>query len=47
VQNGKAEFDLSLTAHFKPECSPPMTVVFSNVTVSDTTNGISRNLGSF
>jgi hypothetical protein len=47
VQNGKAEFKLSLTATFSPECAPPMTVVFSNVTVSDTTNGISKNLGSF
>jgi hypothetical protein len=47
VQNGKAEFELSLTAHFKPECAPPMTVVFSNVKVEDTTNGISKNLGSF
>ena len=47
VQNGKAEFELSLTAAFKPECAPPMTVVFSNVTVADTTNWISRNLGSF
>jgi hypothetical protein len=47
VQNGKAEFELTLTASFSPECSPPMSVVFSNVTVSDTTNGISKNLGSF
>jgi len=47
VQNGKAEFELSLTAAFKPECAPPMSVVFSNVTVADTTNGISKNLGSF
>jgi hypothetical protein len=47
VQNGKAEFELTLTASFSPECAPPMTVVFSNVTVSDTTNGISKNLGSF
>jgi len=47
VQNGKAEFELTLTASFSPECAPPMTVVFSNVTVTDTTNGISKNLGSF
>jgi hypothetical protein len=47
VQNGKANFQLSLTAAFKPECAPPMSVVFSNVTVADVTNGISRNLGSF
>jgi len=47
VQNGKANFELSLTASFHPECAPPMTVVFSNVTLSDVTNGISRNLGSF
>ena len=47
VQNGKANFELTLTASFKPECSPPMTVVFSGVTVTDVTNGISRSLGSF
>jgi hypothetical protein len=47
VQNGKAEFSLSLTATFQPECSPPMTVEFHDVTVTDTTNGISRNLGDF
>ena len=47
VQNGKANFELSLTASFKPECAPPMTVVFSGVTVTDITNGISKSLGSF
>jgi hypothetical protein len=47
VQNGKANFSLTLTATFQPSCSPPMTVVFTNVTVTDTTNGISENLGSF
>ena len=47
VQNGKAEFSLTLTATFQPDCSPPMTVEFRNVTVTDTTNGISKNLGTF
>jgi phage tail sheath gpL-like len=47
VQNGKADFSLTLTAAFQPECSPPMTVKFSNVVVTDTTHGISKNLGSF
>lgn len=47
VQNGKANFSLTLTASFQPDCSPPMTVRFSNVVVSDTEHGISRNLGSF
>jgi hypothetical protein len=41
VQNGKADYTLTGTATFQPDCSPPMTVVFSNVTVTDTTNGIS------
>jgi hypothetical protein len=41
VQNGKANFSLTLTATFKPDCSPPMTVQWSDVTVTDTTNGIS------
>jgi hypothetical protein len=47
VQNGKADFSLSVTATFQPSCSPPMTVRFTNVTVTDTTNGISKNLGTF
>ena len=48
VQNGKAEFSLTLTATFQPECSPPMTVVFTDVNVTDTTNGISTTLpGTF
>jgi hypothetical protein len=47
VQNGKAEFSLTLTATFQPSCSPPMTVRFTNVVVTDETNGISRNLGTF
>lgn len=47
VQNGKADFSLTLTASFQPDCSPPMTVRFSNVVVTDTEHGISKNLGSF
>ena len=48
VQNGKANFSLSVTAVFQPSCSPPMTVAFTNVTVSDTTNGLTLNLtGTF
>lgn len=44
VQNGKAEYTLSLTATFQPDCSPPMTVTFVDITVTDTTNGITDNL---
>jgi hypothetical protein len=48
VQNGKAIFSLTLTATFQPECTPPMTLAFTNVTVTDVTNGISANLsGTF
>jgi hypothetical protein len=47
VQNGKAEFSVTLTATFTPDCSPPMTVIFKNVVVTDVTNGISKNLGNF
>ena len=46
VQNGKADFSLSVTATFQPSCSPPMTVRFTNVTVTDTTNGISKSFGT-
>src|SRR4030095_15369823 len=40
VQNGKADFSLSVTATSQPSCSPPMSVVFSDITVTDTTNGL-------
>jgi phage tail sheath gpL-like len=46
VQNGKAEFSLTLTASFQPECSPPMTVQFSNVVVRDTEHGVTAKLPS-
>jgi len=41
VQNGKAEFSLTVTATFQPNCSGPMTIVFSDVTVSDAEHGLS------
>ena len=48
VQNGKANFSLTLTATFQPECSPPMTVQYTDVSVTDTTNGISASFpGTF
>jgi hypothetical protein len=48
VQNGKANFSLTLTATFQPQCSPPMTVEYTDVTVTDTTNNISTSLsGTF
>ena len=40
VQNGKAEFSLTLTATFQPDCTPPMTVVFTNVEVCDTEHNV-------
>ena len=48
VQNGRANFTLTVTATFQPNCSPPMTVRFTHVTLTDTTNGISRDFsGTF
>jgi hypothetical protein len=40
VQNGKADYSISLTATFQPNCSPPMSVVWSNLRLTDTTNGL-------
>jgi hypothetical protein len=40
VQNGHADFSFSATAVFQPSCSPPMTVRWSNITVTDTTTGL-------
>ena len=48
VQNGKALFSLTVTAVFQPSCSPPMSVVFSDVSVTDETSGITAALpGTF
>jgi len=48
VQNGKAEGTLSVTATFQPDCSPPMTVAFTNVTLTDETSGVTANIpGTF
>ena len=43
VQNGKADYTVSLTATFQPDCSPPMTVQFTDVTVTDNTNGLTTD----
>jgi hypothetical protein len=51
VQNGKALFSIDLTATFQPDCTPPMTVEFSNVvvtvTAADGTNLVFRFPGTF
>jgi hypothetical protein len=40
VQNGKAIFSIDVTATFQPDCSPPMTVDFTDISVCDLTNDI-------
>jgi hypothetical protein len=40
VQNGHADFSLVGTAAFDPACSPPMTVRFSNIVLTDETTGV-------
>ena len=40
VQNGKADYSETLVATFQPDCTPPMTVSFTDVTVTDNTNGL-------
>ena len=42
VQNGKADISLTLTATFQPDCTPPMTVVFSNIILTDDTNSLTH-----
>jgi hypothetical protein len=44
VQNGKAEFSLTVTATFKPDCTPPMTLVLSDVTCCDTTHDLCKTV---
>jgi hypothetical protein len=36
VQNGKALFQLALEATFSPDCTPPMTVAWSNLSITVT-----------
>jgi hypothetical protein len=43
VQNGKALFSLTLEADFQPSCSPPMSVVWTDVVVSDDEHGVSAS----
>jgi hypothetical protein len=44
VFNGKAEFELSVTAAFQPDCSPPMTLQWTRITVTDTDNNVSATI---
>jgi hypothetical protein len=44
VQNGKADFTLTVTATFQPHCTPPMTVVFGDVTVTDLSHGVTTTI---
>ena len=41
VQNGMADYTLQVAATFSPSCSPPDTVEFTSVTLTDTTNNLS------
>jgi hypothetical protein len=36
VQNGKADFNVTATVSFQPDCTPPMTVEFSNLAITVT-----------
>jgi len=48
VQNGKADFSLTLTAAISPNCDPPMTIRWSNVEVEDTEHEVLKKLpGTF
>ena len=40
VQNGRADFSLTVTATFQPDCLPPMSLAWISVTLVDTTNGL-------
>ena len=44
VQNGKADFSVTLVAAFDPECVPPMSVAWSNIVVTDAANGLQATL---
>jgi hypothetical protein len=40
VQTGKANYTLTGTADFQPECSPPMSVSYTDILITDLTHGI-------
>jgi hypothetical protein len=44
VQSGHADYTLTLTATLQPPCSPPMTIRWSGLTLTDTTNGLTVKL---
>lgn len=44
VQNGKAEFTLQVKAAFQPDCAPPMTVAFTDISLMDTTNNLTASI---
>jgi hypothetical protein len=44
VQSGHANYTLTLTAVLQPACVPPMTIRWSGLTLTDTTNGLSVTL---
>ena len=44
VQNGQANYTLIAKAKFSPSCSPPMTVKFTSLTLTDQTNNLVVNL---
>jgi hypothetical protein len=48
VQHGSTSGELSVTAVFQPPCAPPMTTLYTDVTLTDVTSGISTTLpGTF
>jgi hypothetical protein len=44
VHNGQATYSIDATATFSPACTPPMTVQFTSLVLTDTTNNISVTL---
>lgn len=45
VQNGKANFQLTVTAELQPECSPPMTILWTDIVLFDDEHNLSKRLG--
>jgi len=45
VQNGKANFQLTVTADLQPDCSPPMTILWTDIVVYDDEHNLSKRLG--
>ena len=48
VQNGKANYCITVSAEISPDCVPPMSLLWTDVTLTDQTNSLTQSFaGAF